>query len=337
MNLIETQIRDLLAVNHLPQYTSIMPVTGGKNNKVYLLKLEDDSEVISKFYYHSENDHRDRFFNETFFLSFAKDRNLSVVPQLIASDAKNKISILSKLPGKKIETQQITLDHINQAVDFIVSLNRDLKIKDKFVKASEACFSINEHLSTVDRRIKGLTSVAGEEAGIIKMKSFIEKKIIPTWLATKSGLEKSEFFKDNNNHNQVPESESIISPSDFGFHNILIHEDKLRFLDFEYAGLDDCAKLICDFFCAPEIPAPMSGWISFVETVGRQLGLGENFSRRVNGLLPVYKIKWICIVLNEFINHDDSRRSFSLNEDSNLRRTIQLDKAEAMFEKLTEH
>jgi thiamine kinase-like enzyme len=43
----------------------------------------------------------------------------------------------------------------------------------------------------------------------------------------------------------------IVSPSDLGFHNILKYKKKLYFYDFEYAGLDDPIKLICDFFWHP--------------------------------------------------------------------------------------
>jgi thiamine kinase-like enzyme len=40
-----------------------------------------------------------------------------------------------------------------------------------------------------------------------------------------------------------------LSPSDFGFHNIIVISDwMLKFIHFEYAGWDDPAKMVCDFF-----------------------------------------------------------------------------------------
>ena len=51
---------------------------------------------------------------------------------------------------------------------------------------------------------------------------------------------------------KIAQNETIISPSDFGFHNMLIGK-KCSFLDFEYAGIDDAAKLICDFICQPDL------------------------------------------------------------------------------------
>ena len=53
------------------------------------------------------------------------------------------------------------------------------------------------------------------------------------------------------------EADRVVSPSDFGFHNALRTEDgRLAFLDFEYAGWDDPAKLVCDFELQPAVPAP---------------------------------------------------------------------------------
>ena len=59
---------------------------------------------------------------------------------------------------------------------------------------------------------------------------------------------------------------TIISPSDFGFHNTLVRPDgELQFLDFEYAGFDDPAKLVGDFYACPEIPTPQETFERFVD------------------------------------------------------------------------
>jgi len=51
----------------------------------------------------------------------------------------------------------------------------------------------------------------------------------------------------------LPADETCLSPSDFGFHNALVDPSgALSFLDFEYAGRDDPAKPVSDFFCQPK-------------------------------------------------------------------------------------
>ena len=49
----------------------------------------------------------------------------------------------------------------------------------------------------------------------------------------------------------------ILSPSDFGFHNILSHHNNLYYIDFEYAGWDDPYKLIADFILNPDYKIPI--------------------------------------------------------------------------------
>ena len=57
---------------------------------------------------------------------------------------------------------------------------------------------------------------------------------------------KSEMTKKLN------KKDLILSPSDFGFHNVIKKNKKLFFFDFEYAGMDDPVKLISDFICQPD-------------------------------------------------------------------------------------
>jgi len=124
-----------------------------------------------------------------------------------------------------------------------------------------------------------------------------------------------------------------ISPSDFGFHNAILEKDKiLRFIDFEYAGWDDPAKLVCDFFCQQQVPVPMAFFERFVEGIGTTVFDYDGFRSRVTLLLPVYCVKWCCILLNEFLSCGHSRRQFaSAKGDVEMRKEIQLMKARRML------
>jgi hypothetical protein len=103
-----------------------------------------------------------------------------------------------------------------------------------------------------------------------------------------------------------------LSPSDFGFHNALINGDgHLTFLDFEYAGSDDPAKLAADFFCQPEVPVPLTFHARFVERIVDGLGLDQAAATRCVLLLDAYRIKWTCILLNEHLALGAARRLFA--------------------------
>jgi hypothetical protein len=106
---------------------------------------------------------------------------------------------------------------------------------------------------------------------------------------------------------RLPEDERILSPSDFGFHNALEDGGTIRFFDFEYAGWDDPAKMVCDFFCQPRVPVPIAYWRDFTEGAG----LRADAIRRAELLLPAYRLKWCCILLNDFLPEGRARREFA--------------------------
>ncbi|MEI6503369.1 MAG: hypothetical protein WCP21_20340 [Armatimonadota bacterium] len=103
-----------------------------------------------------------------------------------------------------------------------------------------------------------------------------------------------------------------VSPSDFGFHNALREADgRLRFIDFEYAGWDDPAKVVCDFFCQPAAPVPVEHWDHFAAAVAEDLGDPPAHLARFAALLQVYRLKWCCILLNDFLPSGSARRAFA--------------------------
>jgi len=127
----------------------------------------------------------------------------------------------------------------------------------------------------------------------------------------------------------VPVDDVCVSPSDFGFHNALVDNGKVTFLDFEYAGRDDPAKLVSDFFCQPEIPVPVEYHSDFIERIADGLALSLESRARCRILLDTYRIKWSCIILNEFLPVGAARRAYSSADERAARSAIQLDKARA--------
>ena len=103
-----------------------------------------------------------------------------------------------------------------------------------------------------------------------------------------------------------------MSPSDFGFHNALLDSlGRLCFFDFEYAGWDDPAKLVGDFFCQVEVPVSRRFLAGFAEGIASTYPQPDALIERIQLLFPVYQLKWCCIVLNEFLPAGRARREFS--------------------------
>ena len=134
----------------------------------------------------------------------------------------------------------------------------------------------------------------------------------------------------------IPVADRCLSPSDFGFHNAILEGDqRLCFVDFEYAGWDDPAKTVCDFLCQPAIARPGRPIpAAFADAVSAGLSDAATHQRRVALLLPVYRLKWCCIMLNEFLPVSGQRRTFAQDAaGQEERKRIQLEKAERALQR----
>lgn len=323
--------RDLILKIKTPGIPTIRPHFEGGNNKVFIVEIDGTSEYVLKQYFRHESDTRNRLFAEWTFLKYATESGISCVPRPIVADVQNGIAIFEYIDGKKILLSDLSENHVIQALDFFLALNTCCPEKNRagLPPASEACFSIHEHLTCVRRRIKALLEIPQDTDIDRSALEFVRSELLPIWETVEEeclDLEKTGIIPICE---RQPEKNLCISPSDFGFHNALLTSPgQLVFLDFEYAGWDDPVKMICDFFCQPEIPVPHSYLPMFSERVFGQLENPEKHRQRLRKLLPVHQIKWCCIMLNEFLPLGRARRMHA-HSDLNIaeRKQIQLLKA----------
>jgi hypothetical protein len=279
-------------------------VTG--NNHVVVGHTGDRALLIKQYFQHPD-DPRDRFETERAFYEFLWNAGVKSVPEPLAWYRKERVAVLEYVEGEKPKraTQQL----VDQAIEFLVEINRlrDAPSASALPLASEACFGFGEHLATVERRIARLRQIAPQTPRHEQAIEFIRDRIEPAWTTLRKQIETNLPA----NAQTLSTGERIISPSDFGFHNA-IHgpEGRLRFFDFEYAGWDDPAKTMCDFFCQPAVPVPNEWMPSVVARVSDEIG-SHDLAERVRLLLPVYRTKWCCIMLNDFLPSGNERRAFS--------------------------
>ncbi|HYD03377.1 MAG TPA: hypothetical protein VEC16_03695 [Alphaproteobacteria bacterium] len=329
-------------------------ILGGKNNRAYRIEkyaMDSDSDTLSdvpatvllmKVYHHNVKDGRNRIESEFSFLEYCEELGIDSVPLPIKRG--DNIALYSFIEGRKPEPSDITEINIKKFMHFFVQLNENklesinlLEKKDSLGNASEACFNIDSHLAMVDSRIERFSGIDPESSDInSKAAEFISSKLIPKWVEIKDEVlaQAEEYSIDTKK--MLEDSNVCISPSDFGFHNALIGENnQLYFLDFEYAGIDDPSKLVNDFFARPE-PAPDIRYYDlFLETISEKKLFHDidSFAKRTRLLLSVFRIKWCCIMLNEFLKSDAERRKFAVSENIDSQKIIQLAKAEEYFRK----
>jgi Phosphotransferase enzyme family len=320
-----------VAIEHLTSSAGIgrvrevVPLAGGANNRAYRVEAES-CEVFLKAYFRHPDDPRDRLAAEFAFARFAWASGVRCIPEPLACDPVAGLGLFEFAHGRR--PTECSDAMIAQAVEFVSDLNasRWRPLAARLPAASEACFSIAEHLGTVARRVDRLTNIADPDAA-----EFVRNELLPMWEEVHASAVSEASDNGLSLDQPLDLTTRCVSPSDFGFHNALIEsKGRVRFLDFEYAGWDDPAKLICDFFCQPAVPVTLRFFEPFARAVADCFPDPAAVLARARLLLPVYCMKWVCIRLNEFLPAGARRRAFSLSVDEReARKARQLSAARA--------
>lgn len=308
------QVRPTLESMGIAGPVQVVPLPGGANNRVYRV-THRDGELVVKSYFQHPGDVRDRMGAERALYDLISAQGISFAPASLGWIPEHRLGLFELLPGRKLTPEEVNSGMVQQALAFLAQLNaaRQSPAAARIPIASEACFSVAEHLATVDRRVARLQSIEPLSTVDHEAIGFINQALRPVWQDIRTRIESQAGAAPTS---ALPRSNWCLSPSDFGFHNAMLAPDgRLRFFDFEYAGWDDPAKLACDFFCQPQLPVPMAEWDLFISTVAHSLESGDNFPERARSLLDAYRVKWCCIMLNDFLPPSRARREFAGLED----------------------
>jgi len=297
-------------------------LAGGKNNQVYRVDTEGGVPLVLKRYFNDPRDGRDRLSAEWNFLERAWQHGVRAIPQPLAKDADAQAALYGFVAGRKLGAGELEPGHIDAAANFVLAINA--KPHADLPAASDACFSISDHLELVERRLLRLAALDTQAPHAAAAQRLVFTKLRPSWDGVRERAVREAFARGLDLHRSLSEAECFLSPSDFGFHNALAADDgRLVFLDFEYAGRDDPAKLVVDFFCQPEVPVPLSYLDRFVT----RLLPDEAAQARCRLLLDVARVKWACILLNDFLPVGAARRAFADASEREARCAAQLEKA----------
>jgi len=302
-------------------------IRAGRNSEVMLVRNRQGEWILKRYYQHA-SDRRDRLGAELAFLTFLQDSGVSGVPRPLGADRDLGVGLYSFLPGAR--PASVASAHVSQAAAFVREINQQKRSANaqRLPKAADACVSWQDHLDLTESRLGQLLAVAPTAELEFEAQAFVGQQLLPYWGEIKGKIldevDRAELA------GPIASANQIISPSDFGFHNTLENAGRLSFVDFEYAGWDDPAKLICDFICQPELPVSAGQGLQFLEELLLDSPDSGAVGRRVKSLLPVHRVKWCCILLNEFKLEDRKRRSHAgVDSDGLLAR--QLGKAKQYF------
>jgi hypothetical protein len=261
----------------------------------------------------------------------AWDNGERAVPRPLVADEDVACAIYEHIDGTPVERSTEQSD-IEQAVAFLIRLrsyaNRDGS--DLLPPAAEACFSVEAIIGNIRARLSRLIEVQDEHQ---LLRSFLQDEFTPALVEIESSLEAGGLVLDT----ELERQERTLSPSDFGFHNVIRRPDgDIAFVDFEYFGWDDPAKLISDFLLHPAMQ--LSDFLKgrfFDGTIAGFQQFGP-VARRVKIVYPLFALKWCMILLNEFLPDQMERRQFAIQQlqERGESQSRQLQKARQMLSKI---
>jgi hypothetical protein len=301
---------------------------GGRNSRVFRLRLSGGRSYTLKLYFRHVAETRNRMETEFNSLSFLWRNGLRNVPRPVVADEASGCAIYEWIEGSTIDPGEIGREDIEAAVGFLAGLAQ-LRVcpgSASLGPASEACFSGVAVIENLRARLHPFEGTDRPE-----LQNFFVGEFLPAFdLLCSWSRERlaGSFDRD------LSLEARTLSPSDFGFHNALRRPDgEIVFLDMEYFGWDDPAKTVCDFLLHPAMSLAPGLRAAFAPAAVRKLDATSDLSLRVEALYPLFGLKWSLILLNEFLPHHILRRRFAgMSEDEcQDRQQEQLSKAKAML------
>ena len=277
-------------------FTSFTEIEGGRNSNIY--KIAGENHVYALKIY-PESRGRERIRRESYIYKIANKCFSKYTPRMIRESIEENWMLFSWVNADRAKI--FTLNDISHICDFLEEINNTSKvIEEKTMNAADACFSRETTIIELERRIDELKnlligspqnkeSIAAYENILNNSKRCIrrlnDKKVRAHW---------KEIDK-----------QKIISPSDMGVHNTLRVNKGVKFIDFEYAGYDDLAKLVCDIVIHPEYKLNKTKEDYLIDEIAKKgLTADEAWIKRYEDIKETRGCIWQTIMLRQYIRGD---------------------------------
>jgi hypothetical protein len=280
-------------------------VTGGRNSRIWRVTSGERAFAL-KQYPSRRDEPRDRLSTEVGALRLMERYRIGTVPRVLGVDAEHGYALLSWIDGSDVDA--VSCADIDVAVVFLTAIHglRAAPWAAEQPPAAEACLCGREIERQIQGRLARLRDAARDERELIDF--------IDNFVSTRLGIESPKAREAVTAAGlafdaELPQEWRSLVPSDFGFHNSLRRLDgSLAFLDFEYFGWDDPVKLTADILLHPGRPLELPQRQRFRQAATRLYGGDPAFAVRLSAYLPLFGLRWVLILLNEFIPERWQRR-----------------------------
>ena len=215
------------------------------------------------------------------------------------------------------------------AADFLGRL-REVSRKEESRKlgiASEAFFAANLIVDNVRLRLARLDAVSDQGPTYDAMREFLEKDFKP--FLKRRRVEVTAGGGGDVIRRRIGLAATHAEPLGLWFSQRFATTGRpIIFLDFEYSGWDDPAKMIADFLLHPAIELSPDSKKRFASAMS-PLSNWPDLLARVESVYPLFGLKWCMIILNEF-SPTSLRPAIcrhGIGEHRSALQSVQLDKA----------
>jgi Phosphotransferase enzyme family len=273
-------------------------MTGGRNSRIWHVRSGDRAFAL-KQYPPRRDDPRDRLSTEVGALQLMERYRIDVVPRVLGVDGERGYALLSWIDGSDV----IEVSHadINAAVAFLSAVHglRATPWAALQPLAAEPCLRGEEIERQIKARLVRLRDAAANEPELV---DFLDHSLSPQFSRASEQARSDLATAGLDFTAELPQEWRSLVPSDFGFHNSLRRSDgSLAFVDFEYFGWDDPVKLTADILLHPGralLPAQRK---RFRLAAAQLYGDDPTFAHRLSSYQPLFGLRWVLILLNEFI------------------------------------
>lgn len=278
---------------------AVEPVRGaGRNSRVYRVRAGPRCFAL-KHYPPYEARGRDRLGTELGALELMHRGGVACVPRVVGGDRERGYALLEWVEGDAVSAPSEA--DIDAAADFLTQIHRlrTTAAARGQPLAAEACLCGREVVAQIERRIARLGELAAAEPALAK---FLAGDVAPLLAAIAAWAEAAYAEHGLDFGREIDDSSRTLCPADFGFHNALrIPTGRLFFIDFDYFGWDDPAKLVSDFLLHPGMALPDALKRRFAAAALGVYGGDPSFAVRLRTLYPLFALRWCLILLNEFL------------------------------------
>jgi hypothetical protein len=271
-------------------------IRGGRNSRVMRAETNRGAFAVK----HYPQDGRDRLAVEYEALSFLTGCGLAMMPRPLACDRTASVAVYEWIEGVPIGTADVAaIDAALAALADIHALAGRARAGDWSHPASASIFAPAEAIAQLRARRARFDTVAPHDPRLAAFLARFDERCeqvlaLTRCLAKTAGIAWAT---------PLAIAYQTLSPSDFGFHNALRRPDgSVVFLDFEYFGWDDPAKLCSDFCLHPGMGLDENLEARFLRGARAIYGGADaQFAFRLAVMRPLCGLCWCMIVLNTFL------------------------------------